>query len=201
MKAFLWCNGDLPSLDTINSLGKITPLFGVDGGTRKATSCGFSVKETLGDFDSIKEDEFNGDKTLLSDDSASDLSKTILELSKRGYSDFEILGVDGGSPGHILGIWGSLAESSPELKIRLHHHNAVSYRITPENNEFQIHMEKEQLFSIFALSKCNTISLKGAKWELENQPLNLSTKGLHNRGNGELLTIKGDGIIALIIEK
>lgn len=201
MRAFLWCNGELPSLDTINSLGEITPLFGVDGGTRKAMSCGFSVKEALGDFDSIEDNEFHGKKTLLSNDSASDLTKTILELSKRGYSDFDIIGVDGGSPGHILGIWGSLAESSPELKIRLHHHNAVSYRITPENNEFQIHIEKEQLFSIFALSKCNKISIKGAKWELDNKTLNLSTEGLHNRGDGEIITINGDGIIALIIEK
>jgi len=28
----------------------------------------------------------------------------------------------------------------------------------------------------------------------------LSTRGLHNRANGGILSIKGDGIIALIIE-
>ena len=108
MRAFLWCNGDIPSLQTIKSLGNLSPLFGVDGGTAKAKSCGFMVKETLGDLDSISKDT-NIEMTYLSDDSHSDLTKTIQELSKRGFLEFDILGIDGGSPGHILGIWGTLA--------------------------------------------------------------------------------------------
>ncbi len=199
MRAFLWCNGDTPSLQTIKSLGDLSPLFGVDGGTTKAKSCGFMVKETLGDLDSISKDG-NVEMTYLSDDSHSDLTKTIQELSKRGYDEFDILGIDGGSTGHILGIWGTLAESMGGLKIRLHHHDAVSYRITSEIGEFQIHMRKDQLFSVFALTRCEKISIKGAKWELKNERLEMSTKGLHNRGNDETLMIKSDGIIALIIE-
>ena len=199
MRAFLWCNGDTPSLQTIKSLGDLSPLFGVDGGTAKAKSCGFIVKETLGDLDSISKDT-NTEMTHLSDDSHSDLTKTIQELSKRGFLEFDILGIDGGSTGHILGIWGTLAESMGGLKIRLHHHDAVSYRITSEIGEFQIHMRKDQLFSVFALTRCEKISIKGAKWELKNERLEMSTKGLHNRGNDETLMIKSDGIIVLIIE-
>ena len=199
MRAFLWCNGDTPSLQTIKSLGDLSPLFGVDGGTAKAKSCGFIVKETLGDLDSISKNT-NIEMTHLSDDSHSDLTKTIQELSKRGFLEFDILGIDGGSTGHILGIWGTLAESMGGLKIRLHHHDAVSYRITSEIGEFQIHMRKDQLFSVFALTRCEKISIKGAKWELKNERLEMSTKGLHNRGNNETLMIKSDGIIVLIIE-
>ena len=199
MRAFLWCNGDTPSLQTIKSLGDLSPLFGVDGGTAKAKSCGFIVKETLGDLDSISKDT-NTEMTHLSDDSHSDLTKTIQELSKRGFLEFDILGIDGGSTGHILGIWGTLAESMGGLKIRLHHHDAVSYRITSEIGEFQIHMRKDQLFSVFALTRCEKIIIKGAKWELKNERLEMSTKGLHNRGNNETLMIKSDGIIVLIIE-
>ena len=92
MRAFLWCNGDTPSLETIKSLDDLSPLFGVDGGTTKAKSCGYVVKETLGDLDSILE-ESNIEMTKLSDDSFSDLTKTILELSKRGYVEFDILGI------------------------------------------------------------------------------------------------------------
>ena len=200
LRAFLWCNGDIPSLEMINSLGRLTPLFGVDGGTKKAESCGFLVEETLGDLDSIKEYESDSEMKKLNDDSCSDLTKTILELSKRGYTVFDILGIDGGSPGHILGIWGTMVESPLQLEIRLHHNNATSYRITPKNNEFQINLEKNQLFSVYALTGCEKISVKGAQWELDNDLLNLSTRGLHNRANGGILSIKGDGIIALIIE-
>ena len=32
MRAFLWCNGELPSQEIISNLGEISPLFGVDGG-------------------------------------------------------------------------------------------------------------------------------------------------------------------------
>ena len=200
MRAFLWCNGDTPSLETIKSLDDLSPLFGVDGGTTKAKSCGYVVKETLGDLDSILE-ESNIEMTKLSDDSFSDLTKTILELSKRGYIEFDILGIDGGSPGHILGIWGSLAESAPRLKIRLHHHNATTYRVTSEIGQFKIYMRKEQFFSVFALTRCEKVTLKGAKWELKNEKLEMSTKGLHNKGNDKEIMIETDGIIALIIEK
>ena len=200
LRAFLWCNGDMPSLEMINSLGRLTPLFGVDGGTKKAESCGFLVEETLGDLDSIKEYESDSEMKKLNDDSCSDLTKTILELSKRGYTVFDILGIDGGSPGHILGIWGTMVESPEQLEIRLHHNNATSYRITPGNNDFQINLEKDQLFSAYALTKCEKISIRGAQWELDNDSLNMSTRGLHNRANGGILSIKGDGIIALIIE-
>jgi thiamine pyrophosphokinase len=138
--------------------------------------------------------------TNFSYDSHSDLTKTIQELSKKGFLEFDILGIDGGSTGHILGIWGTLAESMVGLKIRLHHHDAVSYRITSEIGEFQIDMRKDQLFSVFALTRCEKIIIKGAKWELKNERLEMSTKGLHNRGNDEEIMIETDGIIVLIIE-
>jgi thiamine pyrophosphokinase len=200
LRAFLWCNGEAPSEEKINSLGKLSPLFGVDGGANKAISCGFFVEEALGDLDSIKKSGLELEMTKLPDESYSDLTKTIQELEKRGYLEFDILGIDGGAPGHILGIWGSLAESSLKLKIRLHHKNAISYRITPENGEFSININEGRKFSVFALTLCERVSIKGAKWELEDEYLKLSTKGLHNIGNGELLKIKSDGLVALIIE-
>jgi len=200
LRAFLWCNGDMPTREMIKSLGDLNPLFGVDGGTKKAESYGFFVKETLGDLDSIKKHESRSKMKKLNDDSCSDLTKTILELSKRGYEEFDILGIDGGSPGHILGIWGTLVELPLQLRIRLHHNNATTYRITPGNNDFQINLETDQLFSAYALTKCEKISIRGARWELDNDSLNMSTRGLHNRANGGILSVKGDGIIALIIE-
>ena len=62
-------------------------------------------------------------------------------------------------------------------------------------------MRKEQFFSVFALTRCEKVTLKGAKWELKNEKLEMSTKGLHNKGNDKEIMIETDGIIALIIEK
>ena len=45
MRAFLWCNGEIPSQEIISNLGEISPLFGVDGGGAKANSLGLNVNE------------------------------------------------------------------------------------------------------------------------------------------------------------
>ena len=101
MRAFLWCNGELPSQEIIDNLGEISPLFGVDGGGNKANSLGFDVKEILGDLDSIHDNDSQTKTTLLENQNFSDLTKTINELVKRGFSEFDILGVDGGDTGCI----------------------------------------------------------------------------------------------------
>ena len=199
MRAFLWCNGDLPSREILSNFEEISPLFGVDGGGNKAKSLGFHVKEIFGDLDSVDNDNLETKMTLLKSQNISDLTKTIVELSKRGFTEFDILGADGGDTGHMLGIWGSLAELPVDLTIRIYHENSITHRITTESGNFKINMEKERKFSIFALSKCQNVYVKGAKWEIINEELNLSTKGLHNIGIGNPITISGNGILALII--
>ncbi len=199
MRAFIWCNGELPNQEVIASLGNLSPLFGIDGGGNKAKLMGFDVTEIFGDLDSIIKDGNRTKRTLLVDQNQSDLTKGIHELRNRGYSEFEILGIDGGDTGHMLGIWGSLAELPEDLVIRLYHENSITHRITPKLEKFNFDISRDQVFSVFALSKCNNLSIKGAKWELLNEKLELSTKGLHNRGTGNTVTINADGILALII--
>jgi thiamine pyrophosphokinase len=200
MRAFLWCNGEKPDKEIISNLGNISPLFGVDGGGTKAKSFGFDVKEILGDLDSVVNDDQVTKTTLLENQNLSDLTKAINELEKRGFSEFDILGVDGGDTGHILGIWGSLAEISENLVIRLHHQNSTTHRITTELGNFKIDIDKNRLFSIFALTKCQNVCVKGAEWEIFNEEFDLSTKGLHNRGLGNTITITVEGILVLIIQ-
>ena len=53
MRAFVWCNGDLPYEEIIFNLGEISPLFAVDGGADKARTLGFDVIEIFGDLDSV----------------------------------------------------------------------------------------------------------------------------------------------------
>ena len=200
MRAFLWCNGDLPSEKILSNLEVISPLFGVDGGGDKAKSLGFHVKEIFGDLDSVENDNLETKMTLLKSQHTSDLTKTIVELSKRGFTEFDILGADGGDTGHMLGVWGSLAEISVDLTIRLYHENSTTHRITSASGNFEINMEKDRIFSVFALSKCQNVCIKGAKWEINNEEFDLSTKGLHNKSLGDPITISGNGILALIIE-
>ena len=200
MRAFVWCNGDLPSEEIIFNLGEISPLFAVDGGADKARTLGFDVIEIFGDLDSVDTEKYKTKKTLLKSQKNSDLTKTIGELSERGFTEFDILGAEGGDTGHMLGVWGSLAEISVDLTIRLYHENSTTHRITSKSGSFKFEISENRVFSVFALSKCQNLCIKGAEWEIFNEELELSTKGLHNRGLGNPITISGDGILALIIE-
>lgn len=200
MRAFLWCNGELHDENLTSKFEDISPLFGVDGGANKAKSVGYNVKEILGDLDSVNIEELNIDGTLLKDQNYSDLTKTINELSKRGYNEFEVLGVDGGDTGHILGIWASLAELSTDLIIRLHHQKSTTHRITCHSGNSKINVGESKLFSVFALTKCDDVTIKDAEWEMINQELKFSTRGLHNKALEEDITITTDGILVVIVQ-
>lgn len=200
MRAFLWCNGELHDENLTSKFEDISPLFGVDGGANKAKSVGYNVKEILGDLDSVNIEELNIDGTLLKDQNYSDLTKTINELSKRGFNEFEVLGVDGGDTGHILGIWASLAELSTDLIIRLHHQKSTTHRITNHSGNSKINVGESKLFSVFALTKCDNVTIKDAEWEMINQELKFSTRGLHNKALKEDITITTDGILVVIVQ-
>ena len=200
MRAFLWCNGELHDENLTSKFEDISPLFGVDGGANKAKSVGYNVKEILGDLDSVNIEELNIDGTLLKDQNYSDLTKTINELSKRGYNEFEVLGVDGGDTGHILGIWASLAELSTDLIIRLHHQKSTTHRITCHSGNSKINVGESKLFSVFALTKCDDVTIKDAEWEMINQELKFSTRGLHNKALEEDITITTDGLLVVIVQ-
>ncbi len=200
MRAFLWCNGELHDENLTSKFEDISPLFGVDGGANKAKSVGYNVKEILGDLDSVNIEELNIDGTLLKDQNYSDLTKTINELSKRGFNEFEVLGVDGGDTGHILGIWASLAELSTDLIIRLHHQKSTTHRITCHSGNSKINVGESKLFSVFALTKCDNVTIKDAEWEMINQELRFSTRGLHNKALKEDITITTDGILVVIVQ-
>ena len=200
MRAFLWCNGELHDENLTSKFEDVSPLFGVDGGANKAKSVGYNVKEILGDLDSVNIEELNIDGTLLKDQNYSDLTKTINELSKRGFNEFEVLGVDGGDTGHILGIWASLAELSTDLIIRLHHQKSTTHRITSHSSNSKINVGESKLFSVFALTKCDNVTIKDAEWEMINQELKFSTRGLHNKALEENITITTDGILVVIVQ-
>jgi thiamine pyrophosphokinase len=200
MTAILWCNGKKPSNELIKRvLTEEKEVFGVDGGADVALSAGINVKKVLGDFDSVNINDWKGKGKYLSNQNISDFGKSIKYLVKKEYSEIEVLGIDGGSPEHLLGIWAVLAEIEDNVKITLHHERRTTYRIHPTYGETKIFVGAGKEFSIFALTPCNNFSLSGAKWNIKNEIFSLSSRGLHNQGTGKKILIKTDGIVVLII--
>ena len=172
MTAILWCNGEIPSDDLIKRvLTEGKEVFGVDGGAEIAISVGIKVQKVLGDFDSINIDKWRGESEYLPDQNISDFGKSIKYLIKKEYTEIEVLGIEGGSPEHFLGVWAVLAEIEDSVKIILHHEKRTTYRIHPDYDDTEIFVEDGKEFSIFALTACNNITLTGAKWNMDNEKL------------------------------
>ena len=171
MRAVLWCNGDSPNPEMVSNLLDDATLFGVDGGTDKAIAAGFEVSAVLGDLDSVNIADWKGHSTLLSDDSSSDLAKSF-----------------------------ALIEAPPGISIKLHHSNGITKRLHPNDGPLDFVIPRGDEFSVFALEDCQQVSISGGRWNLDSEPMNFSTKGLHNQSLGEEISISTDGILAIIFQ-
>tara|TARA_Y100001935_G_scaffold78874_1_gene65959 strand:- start:1948 stop:2553 length:606 start_codon:yes stop_codon:yes gene_type:complete len=201
MRGVLWCNGSIPTESVIEwVLTTGAPVFGVDGGADKANDLGIEVVEVLGDMDSLDESAWKGRTLPLDEQTFSDLAKSIEELIHRGFNEIEIVGADGGDPSHILGNWGSMNDAPSGARIRIHHEEQVSTRIHPDEGEFSAKFENGELFSVFSI-EAGKVWISGARWELDGENLVLSSRGLHNEGTGDIVKIKGEGVLLLISKR
>ena len=201
MRGVLWCNGSIPTESVVEwVLTTGAPVFGVDGGSDKAHSCGIEVVEVLGDMDSLDESAWKGRTLPLNEQTFSDLAKSIRELIHRGFDEIEIVGADGGDPSHILGNWAAMNDAPSGARIRIHHEEQVSTRLHPDDEGFSAEFEEGELFSIFAI-EAGKVWISGAKWELHGDDLGLSSRGLHNEGIGDVVNIRGEGVLILISKR
>ena len=201
MRGVLWCNGSIPTESVVEwVLTTGAPVFGGDGGSDKAHSCGIEVVEVLGDMDSLDESAWKGRTLPLNEQTFSDLAKSIRELIHRGFDEIEIVGADGGDPSHILGNWAAMNDAPSGARIRIHHEEQVSTRLHPDDEGFSAEFEEGELFSIFAI-EAGKVWISGAKWELHGDDLGLSSRGLHNEGIGDVVNIRGEGVLILVSKR
>ncbi len=201
MRVVLWCNGSMPSNELIDSIIEDgTLVIGVDGGGEKAKNAGIQVSEVIGDLDSIDRTKWEGRTLELKSQSRSDLAKSIELMIERGFSEIDILGVDGGATDHVLGNWAALCESSPGATVRLHHENSFSHFHHPDDGALEMHLNEGVEFSVFAFEPTK-IWISGAKWELIGESLSFSTRGLRNQGLGGMISIKSEAPVVLISQR
>ena len=201
MRGVLWCNGSIPPESVVEwVLTTGAPVFGVDGGADKANDLGVEVVEVLGDMDSLDESAWKGRTLPLNEQTFSDLAKSIRELIHRGFDEIEVVGADGGDPSHILGNWAAMNDAPSGARIRIHHEEQVSTRLHPDDEGFSAEFEEGELFSIFAI-EAGKVWISGAKWELHGDDLGLSSRGLHNEGIGDVVNIRGEGVLILVSKR
>jgi len=185
----------------VSPLVEGTACFGVDAGADRAAEAGYEVEQVLGDLDSTDSSRWRGMTHEMADQSSSDLAKSLSLLIERGYTEIEVVGVDGGSTSHFFGSWAALCEAPPGAAIRLQHEDSVTHRVHPDDGEGVFLVSAGEEFSVFALSPCQSVHLNGARWELDGEPMGLSTAGLHNVGTGEPVRIRADGVLVVIVRR
>ncbi len=196
MRAVLWCNGSPPHPSAIETvISDDVVVFGVDAGANRAAESGIEIVEVLGDLDSVEAGVWRSVELL--DQGASDLAKSLALLIERGFAEIDVLGVDGGEPDHVLGNWAALLDAPAGAIIRMHHENRVTTRVHPEEDEFSLEIGLGEAFSVFALEP-GKVWISGSKWEMEGEFLALSSRGLHNEGRGGIVSIRGEGVLAVI---
>jgi len=80
-KVILWCNGDTPSEELVNSLiNQKSIVYGVDKGADVANSMGITIQKVLGDLDSVDTSKWNNKSKKIYDQEISDLGKSIRYL-------------------------------------------------------------------------------------------------------------------------
>ncbi|MEE2630317.1 MAG: thiamine pyrophosphokinase [Candidatus Thermoplasmatota archaeon] len=198
MKAILWCNGENPDSSILDEvLSNDAEVFGVDGGADKAAEEGVLVNEVLGDLDSIDITRWKGEATELFDQNNSDLAKAIEVLTARGYTEIDVIGTEGGTSSHILGNWAALCDAPGGARIRIHHNDSITSRFHPDDEEMEFLAGEGEVFSVFALVP-GKVWISGARWDIQGEHLGMSTRGMNNEGSGGIVSLRSEGVLAVI---
>jgi thiamine pyrophosphokinase len=176
-------------------------VIAVDGGIRHLRLLNIAPDVIVGDLDSASDSDLdwgrkNGSEIAhLKDQETSDLAKALNLCKERQWPNIQITGIEGGRMDHQLGGLASISAASAELNIKAELSNTTLTRLS-SNQHFQ--QEFSGTFSLFSFGE-SVVTLTGAKWNLENEIINFSTKGLSNQSDGSI-SIKihsGDSVILL----
>ena len=180
-------------------------IFGVDGGTEYLYKLLLQPTKIIGDFDSIDE---NTKKRAIRDGADinsfdPDKDRTDLEIaldvaSKNKGKDITIIGGEGNDIDHLFG--NLLTISSFHSTEEIMWVTKLETIIFSTKQFFKI--KKNSTFSILPLSRIENLSIKGAKWDIDNENIPYgSTRTLRNRALSEEIFIEAkNGKFCLIVK-
>ena len=180
-------------------------IFGVDGGTEYLYKLLLQPTQIIGDFDSINE---NTKKRAIRDGADinsfdPDKDRTDLEIaldvaSKNKGKDITIIGGEGNDIDHLFG--NLLTISSFHSTEEIMWVTKLETIIFSTKQFFKI--KKNSTFSILPLSRIENLSIKGAKWDIDNENIPYgSTRTLRNSALSEEIFIEAkNGKFCLIVK-
>jgi len=149
-------------------------VVGADGGGERLLAVGIEPNAVVGDLDSLSaEAQKQLSDRLVRDTSpnSSDLEKAVAWARADGADDIVVIGWSGGRIDHTLAALSLAFEG-----VQLHDDH---FRVTAVAGSAEFTAQPGTLFSLMALPEA-VVSVGGARWNLEQEPLAMGARGMHN---------------------
>ena len=182
MRALIIANGEGPSKDLVRALrDAVDTVIAADGGADVALAAGVVPDFVVGDLDSVSEaarlripaERFHLD----ADPEATDLQKTIRFAIEKGASEVDIVAWGGGRADHALANLSVLVMFRGLAKIRL---VDDAFEVSLVDGSASVSAAIGTVVSIVAIGPCTGVTTTGLRWNLEDEPLSFSPRGIHN---------------------
>ena len=170
------------------SIAEASRIIAVDGGLSHLNQLGICPRIVIGDLDSAEAQhlqwaEANGAEIIhQKNQENSDLSKALNLCFERQWNEVNITGIEGGRIDHQLGAMAAISDAPQNLNIIASLTNAELIRITANQ---KIEIDFSGTFSLFSFGQ-SIVTLSGAEWNLENDVVTFSTKGISNQSENHL---------------
>ena len=198
-------NGEIPSSGVVNNLLQNCDfIVACDGGLNHCNKLEIIPNLLCGDLDSIDSDLSEGlnseftDVIQMQNQDKSDLSKALSYLRDEGFTSIDVIGIEGGRLDHQFGVWSCLIESDSYAS--LHYEDFVLKRVP--NDAIQLQTKLGKIVALQAITPCKGVSLDGCKFTLNNDTLEIGTRGIHNLAQAETIEVrKVSGELLVMIER
>jgi thiamine pyrophosphokinase len=181
MHALVFANGEPPSAALAAAAAREARfVVTADGGVEKALALGLSVDAVVGDFDSASESaraRLPGDAFHhRPDPSTTDLQKALVFCFEQGATSVDIIGAGGGRADHALANLSMLAlfRGRPVRIVD------DFFEVSLVDGHAIVEGEPGTVVSLVAIGPCAGVTTSGLRWDMQEQDLVFSPRGVHN---------------------
>ena len=179
-RAVILSGGTIAGADLVGKYLTDADIICVDAGANFALDQELDISLALGDFDSIKNENYRNlienkvaMKSFNADKDMTDMELAIEYASKKGYTDCYLFGATGTRLDHTLANINLLIKYSKffDKLVIIDDNNTISLADSSISKEHKITGGKGYNLSLIKADFSPTISLKGVKWPLINHKI------------------------------
>ncbi|MBS1270915.1 MAG: Thiamine pyrophosphokinase [Candidatus Marinimicrobia bacterium] len=182
-----------------NRIKRATPLICTDGAANWLMENSVTPDVIIGDMDSLDEEirEQLAKESIhhVTSQQNTDLEKALLYAIDEGYTAATVLSATGKREDQTLANFYLLAKYADRLQIQLLTNYAT---IEPVTDSLTTRVEPGQTVSLLPVETATGVTTKGLEYPLENETLEIGTRGVSNRATADEITVSLQSGILLL---